>query len=239
MKRFILTVGPALLHEVPLTEVHEDRNIYRINGAHGSIEDIEKYILKIREQVSGADILMDLPGNKVRTKDLPNGGVTVEKGKTFELSSQCFNYPEFYKHLKPGMIAWANDSIFEFEVVSADSEKIVGIMNALGYKEVFTEIEADVIFFNTCAIRENAENRIYGELGRLKGLKSKNPDLLICLCGCMPQEEHVVDRLLEKYREINLIFGTHNIYKLPEFIYNFLSSVYFSSSMPLIYKKHS
>ena len=132
MKRFILTVGPALLHEVPLTEVHEDRNIYRINGAHGSIEDIEKYILKIREQVPGADILMDLPGNKVRTKDLPNGGVTVEKGKTFELSSRCFNYPEFYKHLKPGMIAWANDSIFEFEVVSADSEKIVFISKSDG-----------------------------------------------------------------------------------------------------------
>jgi len=132
MKRFILTVGPALLHEVPLTEVHDERNIYRINGAHGSIDDIEKYILKIREQVPEADILMDLPGNKVRTKDLPNGGVTVEKGKTFELSSQCFNYPEFYKHLKPGMIAWANDSIFEFEVVSADSEKIVFLSKSDG-----------------------------------------------------------------------------------------------------------
>jgi len=132
MKRFILTVGPALLHEVPLTEVHDERNIYRINGAHGSIDDIEKYILKIREQVPEADILMDLPGNKVRTKNLPNGGVTVEKGKTFELSSQCFNYTEFYKHLQPGMTAWANDSIFEFEVVSADSEKIVFLSKSDG-----------------------------------------------------------------------------------------------------------
>ncbi len=132
MKRFILTVGPALLHEVPLTEVHDERNIYRINGAHGSIDDIEKYILKIREQVPEADILMDLPGNKVRTKDLPNGGVSLEKGKTFELSSQCFNYTDFYKHLKPGMVAWANDSIFEFEVVSADSEKIVFLSKSEG-----------------------------------------------------------------------------------------------------------
>lgn len=132
MKRFILTVGPALLHEVPLTEVHDERNIYRINGAHGSIDDIEKYILKIREQVPEADILMDLPGNKVRTKDLPNGGITLEKGKTFEISSECFNYKEFYKHLKPGMTAWANDSIFEFEVVSADSEKIVFLSKSEG-----------------------------------------------------------------------------------------------------------
>ena len=120
------------MHEVPLTEVHDERNIYRINGAHGSIEDIENYILKIREQVPEADILMDLPGNKVRTKALPNGGVAVEKGKTFELASKCFNYPDFYKHLKPGMIAWANDSIFEFEVVSADCEKIVFLSKSDG-----------------------------------------------------------------------------------------------------------
>lgn len=132
MKRFILTVGPALLNEVPLPEIHDERNIYRINGAHGSIEDVEKTILKIRKQVPDADILMDLPGNKVRTKNLPDGGVTVENGKTFELSSQSFNYAEFYKYIKPGMTAWANDSIFEFEVVSADSEKIVFLSKSDG-----------------------------------------------------------------------------------------------------------
>lgn len=132
MKRFILTVGPALLNEVPLTEVHEERNIYRINGAHGSINDIENYILKIRAQIPDADILMDLPGNKVRTKDLPNGGIRVEKGKTFEIPMECFNYIDFYKHLQPGMTAWANDSIFEFEVVSADSEKIVFLSKSDG-----------------------------------------------------------------------------------------------------------
>lgn len=132
MKRFILTVGPSLLNEVPLTEVHDERNIYRINGAHGSIEEVEKNILKIREQIPDADILMDLPGNKVRTKNLPDGGVRVENGKCFELPCQCFNYIEFYKHLKPGMTAWANDSIFEFEVVSADSEKIVFLSKSEG-----------------------------------------------------------------------------------------------------------
>ncbi len=133
MKKFILTVGPALLNEVPLSEVHDERNIYRINGAHGSIEDIEKYIQNIRAQVPDADILMDLPGNKVRTQKLPNGGkITLEKGKTFEIPSACFNYPEFYKHLKPGMIVWANDSIFEFEVVSVNSERIVFLSKSDG-----------------------------------------------------------------------------------------------------------
>lgn len=132
MKRFILTVGPALLNEVPLTEVHDERNIYRINGAHGSINDIENYILKIRSQIPDADILMDLPGNKVRTKALPNGGIRVENGKTFEMPRECFNYTDFYKHLQPGMTAWANDSIFEFEVVSADAEKIVFLSKSDG-----------------------------------------------------------------------------------------------------------
>ena len=132
MKRFILTVGPALLNEVPLAEVHDERNIYRINGAHGSVNDIENYILKIRSQIPDADILMDLPGNKVRTKDLPNGGIRVEKGKTFEMPRECFNYTDFYKHLQPGMTAWANDSIFEFEVVSTDAEKIVFLSKSDG-----------------------------------------------------------------------------------------------------------
>ncbi len=132
MKRFILTVGPALLNEVPLTDIHDERNIYRINGAHGSISDIEQYIQKIREQVPDADILMDLPGNKVRTKDLPDGGIRVEKGKTFEIPSECFNFKEFYRYLKPGMTAWANDSVFEFETVSADQDKIVFLSKSEG-----------------------------------------------------------------------------------------------------------
>lgn len=123
MKRFILTVGPALLNEVPLTEVHDERNIYRINGAHGSVQDIEHYVHKIREQVPDADILMDLPGNKVRTCNLTDG-ILLEKGKEFEISNSNFNYPDFYMHLKPGMTAWANDSTFEFEVVNADAERI-------------------------------------------------------------------------------------------------------------------
>ncbi len=102
----------------------------------------------------------------------------------------------------------------------ADSEKIIGIMDALGFSEVFVEEEADVIFFNTCAIRENAENRIYGELGRLKGLKIKNPNLLICLCGCMPQEEVTIDLLRDKYTQVDIVFGTHNIHKIPEYLFD-------------------
>lgn len=132
MQKFILTVGPALLHEVPLTEVHNNKNIYRINGAHGSISDIEGYIEEIRAQVPNAAILMDLPGNKVRTKNVPNNGIELIKGEKFTIPNECFNYLDFYRHLKPGMIAWANDSVFEFEVVEVDDKKITFLSKSDG-----------------------------------------------------------------------------------------------------------
>lgn len=131
MKRYILTTGPALGREVPLSEVHSDKNIYRINGAHGSVEEIEGSICSIRTQIPGAPILLDLPGNKVRTANI-DVGISLEKGKTFALTRENFNYPDFYRHLKPGMTAWANDSMFEFEVVSADVEKIVFLSKSDG-----------------------------------------------------------------------------------------------------------
>lgn len=102
----------------------------------------------------------------------------------------------------------------------ADSEKMAGILEAMGYRAVESEFQADVIIINTCAVRENAENRVFGELGRIKGLKQQNPDLLLAICGCMPQEENVVSRILEKYPHVDIIFGTHNIYKLGEYIYD-------------------
>lgn len=131
MKKYILTTGPALGHEVPLKEVHSDKNIYRINGAHGSVEDIEKTICNIRSQIPDAAILLDLPGNKVRTANIKEG-IQLESGRTFTLSSDQFNYRDFYCHLKPGMTAWANDSIFEFEVISADREKITFLSKSDG-----------------------------------------------------------------------------------------------------------
>ncbi len=100
----------------------------------------------------------------------------------------------------------------------ADSETMQGILEALGFKPTDKEEKADIIILNTCAIRENAENRVFGELGRLKQYKTTKPDLLLAVAGCMPQEESVVNRLLEKYPYVDLIFGTHNIYKLPEYI---------------------
>lgn len=131
MRKYILTIGPALGNEVHLKDIHSDNHIYRINGAHGSVEDIEKNICNIREQIPNAAILMDLPGNKVRTANIEIG-IQLEKGKTFSILKDQFNYKEFYKHLEVGMIAWANDSVFEFEVVSVEKDKIIFLSKSDG-----------------------------------------------------------------------------------------------------------
>ena len=100
----------------------------------------------------------------------------------------------------------------------ADSEVIAGILEKIGYKKALSETDADIIILNTCAIRENAEKRIWGELGRLKPLKLKNKDFLLGICGCMPQEEVVTKTIIEKYPYVDIVFGTHNIHKLPQLI---------------------
>lgn len=134
MKRIIATVGPSLLHKIKLTEVHNDRNIYRINGAHGNINEIEQYILKIKSQVDNAQILMDLPGNKVRTANFKDGFIDIKENKEFILNFNQMNYKDFFKHLKIGDKVWANDSIFNFVVKSIDFKQteITFISNSTG-----------------------------------------------------------------------------------------------------------
>jgi len=99
-----------------------------------------------------------------------------------------------------------------------DTEVMAGILTEMGYEATSVTEEADIILLNTCAIRENAENKVFGEIGHLKPLKLEKPDLIIGVCGCMSQEESVVDRILKKHQHIDLIFGTHNIHRLPQLV---------------------
>ncbi len=101
-----------------------------------------------------------------------------------------------------------------------DSEKIAGMLEELGYVYSDNVQEADVIIYNTCLVRENAELKVYGNLGELKALKRSKPSLIIAVCGCMMQKEEVRNVIKQKYRFVDLIFGTHNYHKLPEFIAN-------------------
>ena len=108
-----------------------------------------------------------------------------------------------------------------------DTEVMAGIFLNLGYEPTDTVQDADVILLNTCAIRENAENKVFGELGHLKHLKRERPDLLIGVCGCMSQEESVVNKILKTYQQVDMIFGTHNIHRLP----HILKEAYMSKEM--------
>ncbi len=104
-----------------------------------------------------------------------------------------------------------------------DSEKLIGILEQAGYQ--MTEDEnADFVIYNTCTVRDNANQKVYGRLGVLNGMKKKNPHMRIALCGCMMQEKEVVDKIKKSYRFVDLIFGTHNIFKFPELLYRMLES---------------
>ena len=106
---------------------------------------------------------------------------------------------------------------FGCQMNSRDSEKLAGILREIGYVEQEDE-HADFVIYNTCTVRENANLRVYGRLGYLHNLKKKNPHMMIALCGCMMQEAHVVEKLKKSYRFVDVIFGTHNIYKFAELL---------------------
>lgn len=112
---------------------------------------------------------------------------------------------------------------FGCQMNARDSEKLLGILKQLGYRETDSE-EADFVIYNTCTVRENANLKVYGRLGFLQTRKKKNPDMRIALCGCMMQEPEVVEKIRKSYRFVDIIFGTHNIYKLAELMYERMAS---------------
>lgn len=112
---------------------------------------------------------------------------------------------------------------FGCQMNAKDSEKLTGILETIGYVES-DEHEPDFILYNTCTVRENANLKVYGNLGNLKKLKNKNPDMTVCLCGCMMQEDTVVEKIRQSYKFVDLIFGTHNIFKLAELLYEKLTT---------------
>ncbi len=118
---------------------------------------------------------------------------------------------------KNGRLPKACVTTFGCQMNARDSEKLVGILRQVGY-EVTEEENADFVIFNTCTVRDNANQRVYGRLGELKSYKKRNPAMKIALCGCMMQESAVIEKLCASYRFVDLIFGTHNIFKFAELL---------------------
>ncbi len=116
-----------------------------------------------------------------------------------------------------------NIQTFGCQMNAHDSEKLKGILELIGYTETESE-EADLVLFNTCTVRENANQKLYGHLGHMKSIKAKHPGMMIGLCGCMMQEPHVLEEIKHKYKMVDIVFGTHNIYKLAELLYERLTT---------------
>ena len=106
---------------------------------------------------------------------------------------------------------------FGCQMNAKDSEKLIGILETIGY-EMIEDESADLVFYNTCTVRDNANQRVYGRLGFLNTMKKKNPHKIIALCGCMMQETTVIEKIKKSYSFVDLIFGTHNIYKFAELL---------------------
>ncbi len=109
---------------------------------------------------------------------------------------------------------------FGCQMNSRDSEKLTGVLDEAGFDTAADEEDADLVIYNTCTIRDNANQKLYGHLGTLKARKKRNPELKIAICGCMMQEPEVIDNIRDNHRFVDLVFGTHNIYKFAELLFD-------------------
>ncbi len=142
---------------------------------------------------------------------------TQEPARQYYFMAKCRKWVKDFEQ-KNGRLPKAFVLNMGCQMNARDSEKLRGILAEIGYVPAESE-EADFVIYNTCTVRENANNKVYGRLGTLGTYKKKHPEMMVALCGCMMQEAHVAERLRTHYRFVNLVFGTHNIYKFAELVY--------------------
>ena len=146
---------------------------------------------------------------------------TEEPARQYYFMAKCREWVREFER-KNGRRPFAFTQTFGCQMNARDSEKLRGILAQAGFDDCGRE-EADFVIYNTCTVRDNANQKVYGRLGYLQTLKKKNPRMKIALCGCMMQEPTVVERIQKSYPFVDLIFGTHNIFKLAELLYRCLT----------------
>ncbi|MGL4819111.1 MAG: tRNA (N6-isopentenyl adenosine(37)-C2)-methylthiotransferase MiaB [Bacilli bacterium] len=146
----------------------------------------------------------------------PNLKDAKKRGKEEVKYHNDFDIPEHLREI--GKDKYFYIRTYGCQMNEHDTEVMAGILTQMGYTATADFEEADIVLLNTCAIRENAENKVFGELGHMKHWKRRKPDALLGVCGCMSQEESVVNKILQKYHQVDMIFGTHNIHRLPQII---------------------
>jgi tRNA-2-methylthio-N6-dimethylallyladenosine synthase len=187
-----------------------------------------------KQRLEGQQVQAEKPADKKSEKDYskyfqavyvpPSLKEAKKRGKE-QVKYDDFAIPEEFRGMGEGRKFYIRT--YGCQMNEHDTEVMAGIFMALGYEPSQSVEDANVILLNTCAIRENAENKVFGELGHLKSLKMEKPDLLLGVCGCMSQEESVVNRILSKHQFVDMIFGTHNIHRLPQI----LNEAYMSKEM--------
>jgi tRNA-2-methylthio-N6-dimethylallyladenosine synthase len=187
------------------------------------------------QRLEGQQVQTENSSDKKSSKDYSKYFETVytapslkdakKRGKEEVQYHKDFDIPEEFMGMGQGRKFYIRT--FGCQMNEHDTEVMAGIFLGLGYEPTDSVEDANVILLNTCAIRENAENKVFGELGHLKHLKREKPDLLLGVCGCMSQEESVVNKILKTYNQVDMIFGTHNIHRLP----HILQEAYMSKEM--------
>lgn len=140
-----------------------------------------------------------------------------------ERLAQQREFTEFIAHMNRGKQLSAFTVTYGCQQNAADTERIAGMLHEMGYARAPSADGADVIVVNTCAVRENAENRVLGNVGAMAHLKKQNPNLKIVLCGCMVQQEHMAEKIKKSYPQVDLVFGTHTLWRFPELFYRTLT----------------
>lgn len=152
------------------------------------------------------------------TIDINNEAPAEEPLRQYYYIAKCSDYLKKIEQKKGRKLKFHTET-FGCQMNFKDSEKLNGVLEAIGFIPEESE-NADFVIYNTCTVRENANTRVYGRIGYLGKLKKKNPDMIIAMCGCMMQEPTAVDKIRNSYHFVDLIFGTHNIYKLAELIWS-------------------
>ncbi len=184
-----------------------------------STKDYSKYF-----DFSGAKVVSEedgkttyrLNGRNIQINSQPDYKAGKKRGKEDIEVHYGFDIPEEMRSFGAGKRYLV--TTYGCQMNEHDSETMKGMLEAMGFAATEDKREADVILLNTCAIRENAEDKVFGELGHLKHLKLERPNVILGVCGCMSQEEGVVKRIMAKQQHVDLIFGTHNIHRLPKLL---------------------
>jgi len=156
------------------------------------------------------------------------GGIKLSKRQEVivgqdEIQKQM-EYIHYVKEQTNGKLLKYYIHTFGCQMNENDSERLAGMLTEMGYTETDRADDSDLVIFNTCCVRENAELKVYGHLGALKKLKENKPEMIISICGCMMQQKEVVEHITKTYPYVDLIFGTHNLHRFPELVYNALTS---------------